>query len=207
MIGRSDYSGAGLDPEEMATDPMMEFAAWFDAANEAGLPQPDAMSLATTVDNRPSVRMVLLKSHDLDGFVFYTNYGSRKARHLEDNPRAALGFNWLGLHRAVRVEGTAGRLSNEESDAYYASRPRGAQLAAGISRQSEVIQDREQLERAFIAAAEKFGDDPIPRPDYWGGYRVAPEIVEFWQGRPDRLHHRIRYRWDESEWIKEWLSP
>jgi len=207
LIGRSDYSGAPLDPAKMAAKPMAEFGDWLAAANEAGLPQPNAMSLATTVDNRPSVRTVLLKGHDKDGFVFYSNYGSRKGRHLEDNPRAALSFNWLGLHRAVRVEGTVARVSDEESDAYYATRPRGAQLAAGISRQSDVIHDYEQLERAFVAAAEKFGDGPIPRPEYWGGYRVTPEIVEFWQGRPDRLHHRVRYRWDESEWIREWLSP
>lgn len=207
MIGRSDYSGPPLDPAGMADDPTIEFTAWFAAAYEAGLPQPNAMSLATTDGDRPSVRTVLLKDFDKTGFVFFTNYESQKGRELSANPRAALSFTWLEIHRQVRVEGMVAELEEQESDEYYASRPRGAQLAAGISRQSEVIADRAQLESAFAAAEEKFDGDDIPRPDHWGGYRLRPELIEFWQGRPDRLHDRIRYRWDYATWVKERLSP
>jgi pyridoxamine 5'-phosphate oxidase len=207
MIGRPDYPNARLDPDQMADEPLDEFVAWYEAAVEAEVIQPNAMSLATSTDGRPSVRTVLLKDYGPDGLVFYTNYESRKGRHMEHNPRVALSFNWLELHRTVRLEGTVEKVSAEESDAYYAGRPRGAQLAAGISRQSEEIPSPEHLERAFAAAIEKFGEGPIPRPDHWGGYRVTPDVVEFWQGRPDRLHHRIRYHLHEGDWVKEWLSP
>ena len=207
MIQRKDYSGPPLDPATMAEDPIAEFEKWLQAAEEADLPQPTAMSLATATRDRPSVRTVLLKGVDGDGFVFYTNYESRKGEDLKDNPRAAISFTWLDLHRSVRVEGTVTEVTEEESDEYYASRPRGAQLAAGISRQSEVITDRAQLESAFAAAEEKFAEGDIPRPAHWGGYRLQPEVFEFWQGRPDRLHDRIRYRWDYSSWVKERLSP
>jgi len=207
MIGRSDYSGPPLDPAAMADDPIIEFTTWFAAAYEAGLPQPNAMSLATADGDRPSVRTVLLKDFDKTGFVFFTNYESQKGRQLSANPRAALSFTWLEIHRQVRIEGMVAELEEQESDEYYASRPRGAQLAAGISRQSEVIADRAQLESAFTAAEEKFAGEDIPRPDHWGGYRLRPELIEFWQGRPDRLHDRIRYRWDYATWVKERLSP
>lgn len=207
MTGRFDYSGPPLNPEEMAADPITEFTVWFAAAYEAGLPQPNAMSLATADGDRPSVRTVLLKDFDKAGFVFFTNYESQKGRELSANPRAAVNFTWLEIHRSVRIEGMVAEIDEHESDEYYASRPRGAQLAAGISRQSEVIADRAQLELAFAAAEEKFADEEIPRPDHWGGFRLRPEIVEFWQGRPDRLHDRIRYRWDYAEWVKERLSP
>ena len=207
MIAREDYSGPPLDPAAMAEDPAVEFGKWLQGAQDAGLPQPNAMSLASAAGDRPSVRTVLLKDFDADGLVFYTNYESRKGEELKDNPQAAVTFTWLELHRQVRIEGTVREVSSEESDEYYASRPRGAQLAAGISRQSEVITDRAQLENAFAAADEKFGDGDIPRPEHWGGYRLKPEVVEFWQGRPDRLHDRIRYRWDYSSWVKERLSP
>jgi len=207
MIGRDDYSGPPLDPTDMAADPFSEFAKWLQAAVDAGLPEPHAMSLATVDGDRPSVRTVLLKGFDADGFVFYTNYESRKGRELDDNPHAALAFTWLDLHRAVRIEGEVAPVSEEESDEYYTTRPRGAQLAAGISRQSEVITDRAQLEHAWAAADEKFADGDIPRPEHWGGYRLRPEVFEFWQGRLDRLHDRIRYRWDYSTWVKERLSP
>ncbi len=206
MIGRDDYSGPALDPEQMEADPVAEFSKWFQAAHASQVAQPNAMSLATTADERPSVRTVLLKSFD-DGFVFYTNYESRKGRELDDNPRAALAFAWLELHRQIRIEGRVTKLSETESDDYYATRPRGAQLAAGISRQSEIISDRAQLESAFAAAEEKFADSDIPRPEYWGGFRLRPVVMEFWQGRPDRLHDRIRYRWEESRWVIERLSP
>lgn len=207
MTGRFDYAGPPLDPESMAADPITEFTVWFAAAYQAGLAQPNAMSLATADGDRPSVRTVLLKDFDKAGFVFFTNYESQKGRELSSNPRAALNFTWLEIHRSVRIEGMVAEIDEQESDEYYASRPRGAQLAAGISRQSEVIADRAQLELAFAAAEEKFADDDIPRPDHWGGFRLRPEIVEFWQGRPDRLHDRIRYRWDYATWVKERLSP
>ena len=207
MTGRFDYAGPPLNPEAMASDPITEFTVWFAAAYEAALPQPNAMSLATADGDRPSVRTVLLKDFDKSGFVFFTNYESQKGRELSANPRAALSFTWLELHRAIRIEGMVAEIDEQESDEYYASRPRGAQLAAGISRQSEVIADRAQLELAFAAAEEKFADEDIPRPDHWGGFRLRPEIVEFWQGRPDRLHDRIRYRWDYASWVKERLSP
>lgn len=207
MINRDDYSGPPLDPATMAEDPIAELGTWLQAANDAGLPQPNAMGLATSAGDRPSVRTVLLKDFDADGLVFYTNYESRKSEDLKNNPHAAVAFTWLELHRQVRIEGTVREVSSEESDLYYAGRPRGAQLAAGISRQSEVITDRAQLENAFAAADEKFADGEIPRPEHWGGYRLKPEVFEFWQGRPDRLHDRIRYRWDYDSWVKERLSP
>lgn len=207
MIGRDDYSGPPLDPAAMAEDPIGEFQDWLQAAVDAELPQPNAMSLATVARDRPSVRTVLLKGVDGDGFVFYTNYESHKGQDLEANPHAAISFSWLELHRSVRVEGVVTKVTSEESDEYYASRPRGAQLAAGISRQSEIITDRAQLEGAFAAAEEKFAEGDIPRPEHWGGYRLKPEVFEFWQGRPDRLHDRISYRWDYSSWVKERLSP
>lgn len=207
MTDREDYTGPPLVLAEMADDPVIEFGAWFQMAIDAGLPQPNAMNLATAQDNRPSVRSVLLKDFDSRGFVFYTNYGSRKARQLDANHHAAISFVWLGLHRQVRVEGIVSKISAEESDAYFATRPRGAQLAAGISRQSEVIPDRGNLELAYAAADEKFAGRDVPRPDYWGGYRLAGEHFEFWNGRLDRLHDRVRYRWEEDHWIREWLSP
>jgi pyridoxamine 5'-phosphate oxidase len=191
----------------MEPNPVAEFDRWFRAAHEAGLPEPNAMSLATVAGDRPSVRTVLLKSFDQGGFVFFTNYESRKGRELAANPEAALSFTWLQVHRQVRIEGTVAKVAGEDSDAYYATRPRGAQLAAGISRQSEVVSDRTMLERAFAAAKEKFGDGDIPRPSHWGGYVLRPALFEFWQGRPDRLHDRIRYRLEEGEWIMERLSP
>ena len=207
MIPPYDYSGPGLNPDEMANDPVAEFAAWFDEAVADGVAEPNAMSLATATDGQPSVRTVLMKGFDANGFVFYTNYDSRKARQLEANPRAAILFRWTELHRQVRVEGAVARVSAEESDAYHATRPRGAQLAAGISRQSDVIPDRTSLESAYEAAEEKFAGADVPRPEYWGGYRLMGETYEFWQGRPNRLHHRIRYRWEGDMWVKEWLSP
>lgn len=207
MIGRSEYSGPGLDPDTMAENPVVEFAGWFQAAQDAGLPQPNAMSLATATADRPSVRTVLLKGFDDAGFVFYSNYESRKGHDLATNPQAALSLTWLEMHRQIRIEGPVAQVTAEESDEYYASRPRGAQLAAGISRQSEVIADRRQLESAFAAADAKFQDGAIPRPPHWGGYRLLPQVVEFWQGRPDRLHDRIRYRLRNNAWVKERLSP
>jgi pyridoxamine 5'-phosphate oxidase len=207
MIPPDEYTRAGLDPDLMADDPVDQFAAWFDEVVAAGVSEPNVMSLATATDGQPSVRSVLMKRFDKAGFVFYSNYESRKARQLAANPRAAVGFTWLDFHRQVRIEGPVEKVSAEESDAYFATRPRGAQLAAGISRQSEVIPNRASLDDAYTHAAEKFAGEEIPRPDYWGGYRLRGEVFEFWEGRPNRLHHRIRYRWESDTWVKEWLSP
>lgn len=207
MIPGPDYSGPGLDPDLMADHPVDQFAVWYEEAQAAGVAEPNAMSLATAEHGQPSVRSILLKGFDRDGFVFFSNYDSRKGRKLAANPLAAIAFRWLEQHRQVRIEGRVAKISEEESDAYFATRPRGAQISAGISRQSEVISGRASLEEAYAAAEEKFAGREIPRPKYWGGYRLKGDLFEFWQGRPNRLHHRIRYRWEDDRWIKEWLSP
>lgn len=207
MIPGPDYSGPGLDLDQMADHPVDQFRRWFEEAGAAEVPEPNAMALATADRGQPSVRTVLLKGFDANGFVFFTNYGSRKAKQLGANPLAAISFTWLEVHRQVRIEGVVGKISEDESDAYFATRPRGAQLSAGISRQSEVIPGPASLDEAFAAAEEKFAGRDIPRPNYWGGYRLQGERFEFWQGRPDRLHHRVRYTWETDGWIKEWLSP
>lgn len=207
MIPGADYSGPGLDIDLMADHPVEQFRQWFEEAEAADVPEPNAMSLATSEHGQPSVRTVLLKGFGAAGFVFFTNYDSRKAKQLAANPRAAISFTWHPVHRQVRIEGVVGKIPDEESDAYYATRPRGAQIAAGISRQSEVIPGPASLNEAFAAAEEKFAGREIPRPEYWGGYRLQGERFEFWQGRPNRLHHRVRYSWETDGWIKEWVSP
>ncbi len=207
---RKDYMARGLDESAVDADPIRQFAAWFDDAVAAHLLEPNAMALATaTPDGRPSVRMVLLKGFDVAGFVFYTNYESRKGRELASNPRAALDFFWVELERQVRIEGPVERVTPEQSDAYFASRPRGSQLGAAASRQSTVLSGREPLERRLAELeAEYAGDATIPRPSYWGGFRVVPEVMEFWQGRPNRLHDRLRYtRRAGGGWTIERLSP
>lgn len=197
-----------LDPREFASDPIVQFQHWYAAVESLGLRQPDAMALATaTPDGRPSLRWVLLKSADERGFTFYTHYESRKAGELEANPRAALAFYWEPLGRQVRIEGTVRRVSAAESDAYFASRPPGSRLGAAASPQSRVLPDRAALEArlAVLLAAHPEGD--LPRPDSWGGYRLLPESVEFWQQGSDRLHDRLRYRRSEGGWVIERLAP
>jgi pyridoxamine 5'-phosphate oxidase len=193
---------------EVEQDPLTQFRRWFTAAERAGIRAANAMALATaSPDGTPSVRMVLLKGADEQGFVFFTGYVSRKAGELESNPRAALLFYWDPLGRQVRVEGGVGRVSEEESDAYFATRPRGAQLAASASRQSEVLPSREALDARVDELAGLHGEDDVPRPEHWGGYRLVPDAYEFWQHREDRLHDRLRYRRHGDAWLIERLSP
>ena len=209
---RQTYLTSGLLEEDLADDPMTQFDAWFCAAVQAGVGEPNAMVLATaTPAGVPSARVVLLKAYDEGGFVFYTNYDSRKAAELAGNPRAALLFPWHDLERQVRVEGVVGRTSAAESELYFSSRPRGSQLGAWASPQSAVLSSRAELAERLAEVTDRFGvdedADPVPLPDFWGGYRLRPDVVEFWQGRSDRLHDCLRYRHRPSGWRRDRLAP
>jgi pyridoxamine 5'-phosphate oxidase len=199
----------GLSEGDVDPDPLVEFRRWYRLAEESGVPQPDAMTLATaTADGAPSARMVLLKGVDDQGFVFFTNYESRKARELAENPRAALILYWVALRRQVRVTGRVELVTAEESEAYFRSRPFGSRLAAWASRQSSLIPDRSVLEDEYRRLEAEYADGDVPLPPFWGGYRVTPDTVEFWKGRENRLHDRLRYRrGDRGEWVIERLSP
>ncbi|MFM9971379.1 MAG: pyridoxamine 5'-phosphate oxidase [Burkholderiales bacterium] len=204
---RHEYMLSGLDEKDVNRDPFRQFDTWFKASIEAKLPLANAMSLATANrSGRVSSRAVLLKGVDARGFTFYTNFESRKAKDLDANPHAALLFCWDELERQVRIEGTIEKVSDSESDEYYHSRPIGARLGAWASPQSDVLADRKTLEEKLAAITKLHGDKP-PRPPFWGGLRVVPDWFEFWQGRKDRLHDRISYRFDAGQWVIERLGP
>ena len=204
---RRDYKGESLNEADVAADPFTQFQRWFDEALRAELPMVNAMTLATVAaDGAPSARIVLLKGIDHDGFVFFTNYMSRKGRELAANPRAALVFHWTDLEREVRIDGPVEKVTAAESDEYFASRPLGSRHAAIASPQSEVVARRADLEARFAAAAATHGE-AAPRPPHWGGYRVKPSTVEFWQGRPSRLHDRLLYTRKGDRWTLARLAP
>ncbi|MEY3978838.1 MAG: hypothetical protein RLZZ375_267 [Pseudomonadota bacterium] len=205
---RRDYSQATLSENEVDSDPLKQFARWFQQALETEVPEPNAMGLATVDSHgRPSLRIVLLKDFDARGFTFYTNYESRKGEQLLLNPHAALSFHWHDLERQIRIEGTVERVAAEESDAYFGIRPLKSRIGAIASAQSRPIDSREQLEQQFNQAETQFGQQP-PRPAHWGGYRLAPNWIEFWQGRRSRLHDRIAYqRNNDGSWLRQRLQP
>ena len=205
---REEYTRTGLAEADVAPDPVVQFRAWFRDALAADLHESNAMTLATTTpDGRPSARVVLLKGYDERGFVFYTNYEGRKAHELEANPLCALLFYWGELERQVRIEGRASRVSVEESDAYFTSRPRGSRLGAWASEQSRPVQGRSVLEERVRALEAEYEGREIPRPPFWGGYRVEPHTIEFWQGRENRLHDRLVYLRNEGGWKIVRLQP
>jgi pyridoxamine 5'-phosphate oxidase len=198
-----------LDESKVPSNPIALFRRWFNEAIASGSRLPDSMTLATaTKDGKPSARLVLLKGVENDGFVFYTNYNSRKARELDENPRAALVLYWTQLDRQVRIEGSVERISAAESDEYFSTRPRESQLGALASPQSEVIESRNVLEETFRRLDEQYRDQPVERPAHWGGYRLKPELIEFWQNREGRLHDRILYeRQADGSWTIKRLAP
>ena len=206
---RREYTDAGLDEQDLDANPFKQFEKWFQEAIDAKLDLPDAMTLATaTKDGIPSARIVLLRGLDERGFVFYTDYESQKGKELAENPNVALVFYWRELDRQVRITGQVSRVSRENSNNYFQSRPVGSRLAALASRQSEVIPDRKILEERFEQLAAQYQDTAIPLPSDWGGYRLSPNMIEFWSGRPSRLHDRLRYtRQSNDDWRIERISP
>ena len=206
---RREYTDAGLNEQDLDANPFNQFEKWFQEAIDAKIDLPDAMTLATaTKDGMPSARVVLLRGHDERGFVFYTDYESQKGKELAENPNAALVFYWRELDRQVRIAGQVSKVSRENSSNYFQSRPVGSRLAALASKQSEVIPDRKGLEERFKQLAEQYQEEEIPLPSNWGGYRLSPSMIEFWSGRPSRLHDRLRYtRQPNNDWRIERISP
>jgi pyridoxamine 5'-phosphate oxidase len=205
---RKEYSDRGLSRDELNANPVTQFSEWFSQATELKLHEPNAMTLATVDETgMPYQRTVLLKYFDADGFVFFTNYSSRKAKQIAHNPRVSLLFPWIKLERQVIIQGVAEKISTAESLKYFASRPRESQIGAWVSNQSEVITSRKFLMQKLAEIGEKFSKGEIPLPSFWGGYRVKPEMIEFWQGGPARLHDRFLYHRDEAAWKIERLSP
>ena len=205
---RREFESSGLDRTDLDDNPVQQFAQWFQAARDADILEPNAMSLATaTADGQPSLRTVLLKYFDESGFVFFTNYGSNKARELDSNPQAALLFPWIGLNRQIIVQGQVEKVSKTESLRYFSSRPRGSQIGAWVSEQSKVITSRGLLEQKVEEMKRKFREGSIPLPSFWGGYRVVPSRIEFWQGRPSRLHDRFEYVRQGDSWEINRLQP
>ena len=207
---RIQYETAGLNFEDLDESPIQQWHAWYIEAVEAELPEPNAMAVGSIdIDGMPDSRIVLVRGFDDDGLTFFGNYNSAKGQQLDANPVASAVFPWIGLHRQVRVRGTVEMLPRHESDAYFASRPRDSQLGAWASPQSEVISGREVLDARHTEYSEKFADAEVPRPPHWGGWLLIPNVFEFWQGRPNRLHDRFRYRRDDvtQEWVIERLAP
>jgi pyridoxamine 5'-phosphate oxidase len=206
---RREYGDEGLDAPDLAPDPIAMFRRWLADTVDAGLHEPNAMVVTTvSAEGRPSSRMVLLKGVDEEGFVFYTNYDSRKGSDIEANPSVSLLFPWHDLQRQVRIDGTASRVSREESEAYFCSRPRESQLGAWASPQSTQVSSRAELDQRYTEVEERFGEaDAVPLPPQWGGYRVRPELVEFWQGRKGRMHDRLVYRRGDDRWTVARLAP
>ncbi|MDA2919439.1 pyridoxamine 5'-phosphate oxidase [Desulfobacterota bacterium AH_259_B03_O07] len=203
------YESFELKEEDLDPNPFKQFGKWYEEAHKANSPQPNAMTLATaTTEGKPSARMMLLKGFDENGFVFYTNNESVKGRDLSQNPRAAIVFWWSALERQIRIDGSIEEVSEEEAETYFKSRARGSCLGAWVSQQSMVIKNREFLDNRYSELEKVYTDRQIPRPPYWVGYHLIPSTIEFWQGRPDRLHDRLRYRLDASKsWIIERLAP
>ena len=206
---RRNYSLRELNEVDVDPDPCRQFQCWFDEAIAAQLPEPNAMTLATaTRDGTPTARVVLLKGLDESGFVFYTNYKSHKGEELAQNPKAAIVFWWAELERQIRIQGQVEKVSSQESEDYFHSRPVGSQLSAWVSQQSQVIPNRAVLEQRLQELTQHYQNQPIPRPPHWGGYRLIPNAIEFWQGRPNRLHDRLLYkRLEDGNWKIERLSP
>jgi pyridoxamine 5'-phosphate oxidase len=205
---RQEYRSAELLEQDIDQDPLQQFKKWFEQALEAKLYEPNVMTLATaSPSGLPSARIVLLKGFDHEGFTFYTNYDSHKGRELSENPHAALVFFWAELERQVRIEGLVSKIDPQVSNAYFHSRPKGSQIGAMVSPQSQVIKSRIELENHISILKDQYADQVVPRPEHWGGYIVKPTYMEFWQGRPSRLHDRIRYKLVEGNWIIDRLAP
>lgn len=205
---RNEYSKKELRLAQVVAHPLEQFNLWFEEALKAQLDEPNAMSLATVnQEGQPSLRVVLLKEVNTEGFVFFTNYQSKKGQSINHNPKVAFNFFWPELERQVRIEGKATKITDAQSDSYFQSRPLGSQIGAWASPQSQAISNRDFLERDLNALKEKYANQEVPRPDHWGGYLVTPHLIEFWQGRENRLHDRICYQLEAGEWVIKRLAP